>query len=179
MARGFWTGFLHGGLVGVTALAALLLAVPLPQPDAEAGAQPAQATVLPVAPDTPATAEVPEDSPVPQSGEAEEAVAAPPPAGTPQADVPVADPRPPMPLSPVRSICPWGPSSGAAAILRPACPRRLPRIARPWPRRLRSWPPPRNPRRWRSPCPIRARSQPAIRTARSKGPDRGRGCAAA
>lgn len=94
MARGFWTGFLHGGLVGVTALAALLLAVPLPQPDAEAGAQPAQATVLPVAPDTPATAEVPEDSPVPQSGEAEEAVAAPPPAGTPQADVPVADPPP-------------------------------------------------------------------------------------
>lgn len=31
MARGFWTGLLHGGIVGVLAVAALSLAVPLPR----------------------------------------------------------------------------------------------------------------------------------------------------
>ncbi len=97
MARGFWTGFLHGGLVGVAALAALSLAAPLPRPlpgpDAEVGPQPAQASDLPTAADTLATPKVAETSPLPQANEAEEAVADPP-AEAPQADAPVADAPP-------------------------------------------------------------------------------------
>lgn len=36
MARGFWTGLLHGGATGIAALAAFSLATPLPQRDPEA-----------------------------------------------------------------------------------------------------------------------------------------------
>lgn len=41
MARGFWTGLFHGGVVGIAALAALSLAAPLPQPEPAPAAEPA------------------------------------------------------------------------------------------------------------------------------------------
>ncbi|MDQ1899277.1 hypothetical protein RAH32_02310 [Paracoccus sp. WLY502] len=41
MARGFWTGLLHGGVVGIAALAVLSLAAPVPQPE-PATPQPAE-----------------------------------------------------------------------------------------------------------------------------------------
>ncbi|WP_347138534.1 hypothetical protein [Paracoccus sp. SSK6] len=66
MARGFWTGLLHGGVVSVLAVAALSLAAPLPQPDP---ALPPAPAVVPVAPQpAPALAPVPQPGDAPQAG---------------------------------------------------------------------------------------------------------------
>ncbi len=47
MARGFWTGLLHGGVVSIAAVAALSLAAPVPQGEPEPVAEPAPATPQP------------------------------------------------------------------------------------------------------------------------------------
>lgn len=80
MARGFWTGLLHGGVVGIAALAALSLAKPLPQPEPAAPApapirvapQPAEPRSVQPRPADPPAAEAPSSEPrtgdAPQTG---------------------------------------------------------------------------------------------------------------
>ena len=80
MARGFWTGLLHGGVVGIAALAALSLATPLPQPERAAMApapirvapQPAEPRSVQPRPADPPAAEAPSSEPrtggAPQTG---------------------------------------------------------------------------------------------------------------
>lgn len=51
MARGFWTGLVHGGIVSVLAVAALSLAVPLPREAGPAQDTPAAAALPPAVPD--------------------------------------------------------------------------------------------------------------------------------
>lgn len=70
MARGFWTGLLHGGVAGIAALAAFSLAAPLPQQEPEAATKPAPVEVQPAPapqPDAPQPS-APRTSDAPQAG---------------------------------------------------------------------------------------------------------------
>ncbi|MTD98819.1 hypothetical protein GIY56_00790 [Paracoccus sp. YIM 132242] len=100
MARGFWTGLLHGGVVSIAAVAALSLAAPVPRPEPAPVAQPAP-RVAPVEPKPAA--------PVPQAGDAPQAGAVDLPVGSefgrggdmaPHLPAPLATERPDQPEAP-------------------------------------------------------------------------------
>lgn len=129
MARGFWTGLLHGGVVGIAALAALSLAAPVPRPDPaalpEAAALPAEdpAGEAPPAEIEAAETRPAEISPAGISSETpSDAATAPSPADAPRAeavDLPVGSefgrggdvaPRLPAPLATARPDQPEAPA---------------------------------------------------------------------
>jgi hypothetical protein len=92
MARGFWTGLLHGGVISIAAMAALSLAAPLSQPEAE-----------PVVEPTPQAAPA-EPAPAPQASDAPQAGSVDLPVGSEFGRGGDAAPRLPAPLTAERPV---------------------------------------------------------------------------
>jgi hypothetical protein len=103
MARGFWTGLLHGGVISIAAVAVLSLAAPLPRPEAELAVEP-----------TPQAAPV-EPGPAPQAGDAPQAGSVDLPLGSEFGRGGDAAPRLPTPLTAERPI-----PAEAPAVMAPA-----------------------------------------------------------
>lgn len=103
MARGFWTGLLHGGVISIAAVAVLSLAAPLPRPEAEPAVEPTPQAV-PVEP-----------RPAPQAGDAPQAGSVDLPLGSEFGRGGDAAPRLPAPLTAERPV-----PAEAPAVMAPA-----------------------------------------------------------